>query len=211
MSKAPSWNAQTAQSGRLNARALAATPLARFEACLPDTLSQECPDQGDWSNPANFSDDPHDPGGATMCGITQAEYDSYRQSCGEPNQSVELMSRAEGQAIYQMSYWQPHCPQLPAGLDLSFFDSSVNMGPREAIRILQFALNLGEAGIDGIWGPQTAGAVAGIADVATVIEAFTARRQAVYRTFATFQYFGDDWIRRAKEIGDESLQMIVTT
>jgi lysozyme family protein len=175
--------------------------------CLPDTLSQECPHPSDWSNPANFSDDPHDPGGATMCGITQSEYDTYRRSLGEPTQSVELISQAEGQAIYQMSYWQPYCPQLPAGLDLSFFDSSVNMGPGEAIRILQFALDIP---MDGIWGPQTAGAATGISNVTTVIKAFTARREAVYRTFATFQYFGSDWTRRAQEIGDESLQMIAT-
>ena len=107
-----------------------------------------------------------------MCGIIQTEYDAYRKSLlGLPTQSVKLISQAEGEAIFQMSYWQPDCPQLPIGLDLSFFDSSVNMGPEEAIRILQFALNIS---VDGIWGPQTAGAVAGIGAVAGVINAFTA-------------------------------------
>lgn len=140
-----------------------------------------------------------------MCGITQGEYDTYRKSLGKPTRSVKLISQAEGQAIYQMSYWQPHCPQLPVGLDLSLFDSSVNMGPEEAIRILQSALNIDA---DGIWGPQTAGAVEGIAAAKIVIEAFTARREAVYRTFSTFQYFGSDRIRRATQIGNESIQMI---
>jgi lysozyme family protein len=208
MPKTPLWKAPAARFARPSAEVPAPALSPRFEACLPDTLRQECPNPGDWSNPANFSNDPHDPGGPTMCGITQSEYDSYRQSLGETEQSVKLISQAEGQAIYQMSYWQPYCPQLPAGLDLSFFDSSVNMGLGEATRILQFVLNIPA---DGTWGPQTAGAVTGIANVTTVIEAFTARREAVYRTFATFQFFGTDWIRRTQEIGDESLQMIAAT
>ena len=181
-----------------------APPLSRFLACLPYTLAQECPDPADWSDPANFSDDPHDPGGATMCGITQGEYDAYRNALGEPEQDVELITRSEGQAIYLANYWRPHGPQLPIGLDLSFFDSSVNMGPGQATEILQFALDIG---VDGIWGPQTAGAVAGISDVDGVINAFTAQREAVYRSFSTFQYFGADWIRRATEIGAELIQM----
>jgi lysozyme family protein len=135
---------------------------------------------------------------------TQGEYDAYRNALGEPEQDVELITRSEGQAIYLANYWRPHGPQLPIALDLSFFDSSVNMGPGQATEILQFALDIG---VDGIWGPQTAGAVAGIGDVDGVINAFTAQREAVYRSLSTFQYFGADWIRRASEIGDESIQM----
>jgi lysozyme family protein len=140
-----------------------------------------------------------------MCGITQNEYDAYRNSLHEPEQDVKQITQSDGQAIYLDDYWQPHCPQLPIGLDLSFFDSSVNMGARQATEILQFALDIG---VDGIWGPQTAGAVAGIGEVDDVINAFTAQREAVYRSFSTFQYFGADWIRRATEIGGESIQMM---
>lgn len=126
ISKALSWTPSpaTTQPGP----APAAQAAGRFLICLPDTLIQECPLPTDWSNAANFSDDPHDPGGATMCGIIQVEYDAYRKSLSEPAQSVRLISQAEGYAIYQANYWQPHCPQLQAGLDLSFFDSAVNMG-----------------------------------------------------------------------------------
>ncbi len=139
-----------------------------------------------------------------MCGITQNEYDAYRNSLHESEQDVRQIAQSEGQAIYLDDYWEPRCPQLPIGLDLSFFDSSVNMGAGQATEILQFAL---EIGVDGIWGPQTAGAVAQIADVDDVINAFTTQREAVYRSFSTFQYFGSDWIRRATEIGSESIQM----
>ena len=194
--KTPSWASPRAK--------VVTPPPSRFQACLPYTLAQECPYPKDWSNPANFSDDPQDPGGATMCGITQNEYDAYRNSLHEPEQDVKQITQSDGQAIYLDDYWQPYCPQLPIGLDLSFFDSSVNMGARQATEILQFALDIG---VDGIWGPQTAGAVAGIGEVDDVINAFTAQREAVYRSFSTFQYFGADWIRRATEIGSESIQM----
>lgn len=201
--KTPSWALALAKVVRSAAQAHGQAP-SRFLACLPYTLAQECPRPNDWSNPANFSDDPHDPGGATMCGITQGEYNAYRNSLHEPEQDVQQITQSEGQAIYQANYWRPHCPQLPIGLDLSFFDSSVNMGMKQATEILQFAL---EIAVDGVWGPQTAGAVAGITDVDGVINAFTAQREAVYRSFSTFQYFGADWIRRATEIGEESIQM----
>lgn len=201
--KAPSWATPETRVAAPAVRA-PAPPRSRFLTCWPYTLAQECPDPTDWSNPANFSNDPHDPGGATMCGITQSEYNAYRDSLHEPEQDVEQITQSEGQAIYLANYWQPRCPQLPIGLDLSFFDSSVNMGAKQATEILQFAL---EIGVDGIWGPQTAGAVDGITDVDDVISAFTAQREAVYRSFPTFQYFGADWIRRATQIGAESIQM----
>jgi len=176
----------------------------RFPICLPFTLAQECPLPNDWSNLKNFSNDAHDPGGQTMCGIIQREYDTYRKSKGLPVQSVKLLTQAEGDDIYEHSYWDPYCSLLPVGLDLSFFDASVNEGTHEAIKILQVALRLRD---DGTWGPQTGNAVKTIADPGTVIATFTARRQVVYREMPGFKYFGTDWIGRAQEIGAEAAKM----
>jgi len=178
--------------------------LLRFKACLPYTLGQECPLPADWSNPKNFSDDVHDPGGKTMCGITQNEYDRHRKLHGLPLQDVRKITVQEGEDIYDQSYWLPHSPLLPPGLDLCLFDASVNEGPFQAIKILQAALGIAA---DGQWGPQTDAAVKAIADVSAVIRAFTARRGAVYRETRGFQYFGADWLRRAHEIGAEALNM----
>jgi lysozyme family protein len=178
----------------------------RFGACIPHTLAQEAPDTEDWSNHKNFSNDVHDPGGATMCGIIQSEYNAWRTSHGLPVQSVELLSEAEGYAIYRQKYWQPHCATLPAGLDLCYFDSAVNQGTGEATKILQVALGLHS---DGVWGPATAAAVAALTDndsVQSAIKAFTARRLAVYKMTRGFQYFGKDWTRRANDIMAEALQ-----
>lgn len=179
----------------------------RFDICLPFTLAEECPHPNDWSNPRNFSNDAHDPGGETMCGIIQREYDSYRRSCGEPVRDVRNLTQDEGHVIYQQNYWEPHCDSLPVGLDLCFFDAAVNEGAVEAIRILQVALGIEN---DGQWGPQTTAAVAGIKDAPGTICAFTARREAVYRSLNGFQYFGRDWLARSARIQTAALNMVET-
>jgi len=124
--------------------------LARFKECLPFTLAQECPLPNDWSNPRNLSNDAHDPGGETMCGITQREYAAYRKARGLPVKDVRKITQAEGEDIYDGSYWMPDCPTLPAGLDLCVFDASVNEGPVQANKILKVTLGITA---DGEWGP----------------------------------------------------------
>ena len=109
----------------------------RFLACLPYTLIQECPLPSDWSNPRNYSDDPGDSGGATMCGITHREYDLWRKAHGLPTQDVRKLGKDEGYSIYWASYWLPHCAILKPGLDLFMFDTSVNMGSGRGVMLLQ--------------------------------------------------------------------------
>lgn len=181
--------------------------LARFRACLPLVLAQECLYPDDWSNPRNFSDAAHDPGGATMCGITEREYAVYRKARGLPAQDVRRITAAEGEDIYDGSYWLPDCPTLPAGLDLCVFDANVNQGPVQGTRILQFALDMKIDDVDGAWGPRTDAAVKAIKDVPAAIEAFTARRRQVYRATRGFHYFGAGWLRRATAIGAAALKM----
>lgn len=180
----------------------------RFEVCLPFTLAQECPYPSDWSNPANFSNDKHDPGGKTMCGIIQREYDIYRKACILRTQDVRQITQAEGENIYRQNYWFQDCPKLKPGLDLQFFDTSVNMGTTEATKILQVVIGVDS---DGMWGPKTQAAVDAITDVGIIINALTRRRKDVYGMMKGFQYFGDDWIRRSTEIGAEALKMTGTT
>jgi lysozyme family protein len=139
-----------------------------------------------------------------MGGVTQDEYDAWRKLHGLPTQDVNLITQAEGYAIYRANYWLPECPGLSAGLDLQFFDSAVNQGQEEATRILQVALGVES---DGIFGPTTAAAVKAIKNIPAVVTAFTARREAVYKETANYQYFGPDWERRASEIGAEALTM----
>jgi lysozyme family protein len=176
----------------------------RFIVCLPFTLAQEAPYPSQWGNPRNFSNDPGDPGGKTMDGIIQVEYDKYRTQHGLPRQDVRLISQAEGDDIYLNNYWLPYCPDLPAGLDMMFFDSAVNEGAGEAVKILQFALKLS---VDGLWGPKTESFVKAIKDVPAAIKAFGARRHVVYDDTRGFTRFGEDWERRDAEITAAALKM----
>jgi len=139
-----------------------------------------------------------------MCGIIQREYDHFRKVHGEHVQFVRNISLDEGQQIYFNWYWLRHCPRLPAGLDLSFFDASVNEGTFEAIKILQHSLGLV---VDGEWGPVTSSAVNRISPREAVV-AFAASRLKIYEEMKAFQYFGKDWTERTERIKEASLRMI---
>jgi lysozyme family protein len=167
---------------------------ARFTICLPFTLKQE----------GGNSNDPHDPGGRTHKGIIQREYDKYRRSKGLSLRSDYLMSDAEVADIYLNEYWLPHCPSLPPGLDLSFFDNAVNEGPFRAIVLYQRALDIHD---DGVWGPQTEAALAG-KDVRMTIIKFAQARENFYTSLSTFKYFGKGWLSRVHTIRDQSLAMV---
>lgn len=179
-------------------------PPDRFSICLPYTLAQEQNVEGDWSNPRNYSVDPV----PTFNGIEESEFWDYCKLHGIACVPVRQMTQLEGYAIYRASYWLPHCPALPPGLDLQFFDSAVNEGPEEAVKILQRAI--GGIAVDGAWGAQTSAAASAIASVPAVVERFTARRVAVYKETKDFNLYGGDWMRRANEIGDEALKMVTT-
>ena len=180
----------------------------RFSVCLPFVLSMECPYPNDWSNPANYSNDPDDPGGATMDGIIQSEYNRYREQIGQPVRDVRMITQSEGNTIYLNSYWLPKSPEFAPGMDLSWFDTCVNCGSGGATYVLQSALGVA---VDGQWGPITQGAVDAIADVAAAIRAFTAARLAYYERLAGWQYFSRGWSNRTAAIGADSLNMASTS
>lgn len=179
-----------------------------FLACLPFTLAQECPLPHDWSNRRNFSNDAGDSGGATMCGITHREYDTFRIRNHLPTRPVIQLEQGEGYEIYFENFWLPYCPKLKPGLQLSFFDGAVNEGITESVKQLQWALGIGN---DGEWGPVTQGAVDSLVApqaVEITIRKYASRRQQVYRMMRAFKDFGEDWIRRSIEIENQSLNMV---
>lgn len=62
-----------------------------FPACLAAVLRYE----------GGYVDNPNDPGGATLNGVTQASYDQWRRSRGLPIMPVRQMEPAERDLIYK--------------------------------------------------------------------------------------------------------------
>jgi lysozyme family protein len=125
-----------------------------------------------------FVDHPADPGGATNKGVTQAVYDAWRTTLGQPKRSVRQIETAEVDAIYERNYWEAaRCPQMPTPLDAVQFDTAVNMGVGRAVRFLQQSVGVG---VDGSFGPGTAAAVAR-ADLGATLVRYCEVREGFYR------------------------------
>ena len=149
-----------------------------------------------------FVNDPHDKGGATNKGVTQAVYDGYRRIRGRGPQSVKFISGEEIRAIYKLQYWDKvHGDFLPTGLDYAMFDFAVNSGVGRASKYLQAVLGVPQ---DGIIGARTLGTIdSGV----RVINALCDRRMGFLRNIDTFWRFGKGWTRRVSEVRDEALDM----
>jgi lysozyme family protein len=171
-----------------------------FEACLPFVLREE----------GGYSNTPGDHGGATNFGIIQSEYNRYRYHKGLPIQSVHAISADEYREIYWQSYWQPHCPELPSGLDLSVFNINVNAGPGRGTKLLQQALKIT---VDGMWGQQTSVAVKTLdaEDIIDAIRAFHDAEHGFYQAIINHdpsqKKFAADWFGRNDRCEKASLAL----
>ncbi len=175
------------------------TPTERFLACFAETER--------WEGWHQFSNNPHDPGGATYSGVTQRAYDGYRLKKGLPRQSVFAMTDAECQEIYHDEYWAAvRGDDLWAGIDLCQYDEAVNSGPVEAALLLQRAL--GTVGVDGVFGLETLNAVLACTDRAGLIKRVCAARLSFWHKLKTWVYFGVGWNRRDVGIQARALEML---
>lgn len=149
-------------------------------------------------------DDPNDPGGRTSRGITQHEYDDYCHLCKLPGGDVWRAPEVSISAIYLSSYWQPYCPQLPAGPDYVFFDENVNTGLHEAALVLQRALGVAA---DGHIGMVTMAAVSK-ADPEHLVNAMSNERINVYRQMRGFRRYGKGWLARVEFCRQKALTLM---
>ncbi len=167
----------------------------RFPACLAETLRWE----GGWSN------DPYDPGGATMHGVIQKEYDAYRDRKDLPRRTVRQIERAEELEIYRPNYWIPaRCDEMPVGVDMLVWDYSVNSGCGQAIKSLQRVLGLS---IDGHLGSLTMDAVAQAAPL-QLIRAYMDERRRFLRSLKTYWRFGKGWEARCDGVEAAALAAV---
>jgi lysozyme family protein len=140
-----------------------------FERCLAITLKWE----------GGYSNHPDDPGGPTMKGITQREYDAWRKKQGKRPRPVRQIEAGELRAIYRREYWDAcECGGLTPGMDLCMFDAAVNSGAARAKKWLERA---------------------------TEIDAFCDVRLAFLRGLGRlWRVFGAGWSRRVQGIREEA-------
>jgi lysozyme family protein len=142
---------------------------ANFERCLAVTLKWE----------GGYSNHPDDPGGPTMRGIIQREYDTWRKKWGKRTRPVKQIEEAELRTIYRAGYWDAMgCDSLAAGMDLCVFDAAVNSGVSRA----------------RVWQAQAS-------DVDTFCDA---RLTFLQRLGRLWRVFGAGWARRVAGIRNEA-------
>lgn len=136
-----------------------------------------------------YSNHPADPGGETMWGITKrvALANGYK---GE----MRFLPREEAIRIYENEYWLPiKGDSLPFPVAFQLFDTAVNSGPVQAIKLLQRALGVKD---DGVLGPITLSAAKtrGALDIGVD---FLRQRLLFQASLPAFKDFGRGWINRA--------------
>ena len=158
-------------------------------------------------------DNPHDPGGRTNKGVTQAVYTSWRITNGLPGRSVYLMVPNEMTAIYRHQYADHvRFDELPPGLGYAVFDDAVNSGPIEAAKELQRVVGCTP---DGAIGLLTLAAVRRRNDHLAVINRLCDGRLGFMRRLRAWFTFGKGWTNRVEFVRSHALKMatapVVTT
>ena len=141
-----------------------------------------------------YANVPNDPGGETNWGISKRAY---------PHLDIRALTRDQAIQIYRRDYWDAlGCDRFPPVIAIALFDSAVNQGPVEAVRILQRALGVT---VDGVIGPQTLDA-ARRANGQALLADFLADRAVQYAGLATFPRYGQGWMRRLFAVQQVCLQ-----
>lgn len=149
-------------------------------------------------------DDPRDHGGRTSRGITQREWDVFRESHPDRPSDVWQAPQTDIEEIYRRQYWNPYCDQLPAGVDLEFFNASVNSGRQQAVRELQRALGVQ---VDGMMGMITLNAVNECKDIPGLVRDLAEKRRAFYQALAQYPIYGKGWMSRTNRVEMTALMM----
>ena len=143
-------------------------------------------------------------GNVTMCGVTQATYDEYRESHNLWKRSVARITEGEIRGVYKELFWDKvKCDRIPdSEMKLILFDSAVNHGTGGAVVILQRAL--GGLQDDGVFGSKTEAALSEVTDFEKLKTRFISERHDFYhdivRRQPTQKQFLKGWIARLEHL-----------
>ncbi|WP_175757593.1 glycoside hydrolase family 108 protein [Burkholderia cepacia] len=137
-------------------------------------------------NEGGYSNNPKDPGGETMWGVTAR----VARAAGYTGPMREL-PRDTAKAIAKRLYWDPlHLDQFDPRVAFQIFDANYNGG--HPVIWMQGAAC---AGVDGVLGPKTIAAVQAT-DPLRFILRWNALRLTYFTSLATWATFGKGWTRR---------------
>lgn len=157
-----------------------------------------------------YANDPDDPGGVTLQGVTQRVYDGYRRRRGlqiRPLTKAMLGTaewKRERGEIYRLQFANAiRFDDLAGGVDLVMLDGAINSGPAQATKWLQRAL--AAAGVyhgapDGDLGESTLDAVRQHPDHDRLIADVLSRRLGMLQSLRTWWKFGDGWSKRIASV-----------
>ncbi|TGQ69858.1 hypothetical protein EN829_013200 [Mesorhizobium sp. M00.F.Ca.ET.186.01.1.1] len=148
-----------------------------------------------------WSDDPADPGGATMKGVTLANFRRYVKADAT---KADLRKIGDDQVatVYRRFYWDAVAgAELPDGVDYAVFDFAVNSGPGRAAKYLQ---SVAGAVQDGHIGPATLAAIAA-RPAGVAIDNLCDARLAFLKRLPTWPNFGRGWSARVQSVRSQAL------
>lgn len=151
--------------------------MSKFESAIPFILEHE----------GGYCDVDGDPGGETNFGICKRQYPK-----------LDILNLTEEQAIeiYRRDYWKPWLEELDMDVAAKVFDMIVNMGTKQAVKLLQRAVGATD---DGIYGPETKASIR-VRDPQDVVNALVGQQREFYTNLAkkpSMTKFLKGWLRRA--------------
>lgn len=150
-----------------------------------------------------WSDNPADPGGATMKGVTLANFRRYVKADATKD-DLRHITDAQIATVYRRFYWDAVAgAELPDGVDYAVFDFAVNSGPSRAAKYLQDVVSVNQ---DGRIGPATVKA-AGAKPAGVVIDALCDARLAFLKRLPIWPQFGKGWNSRVASVRAQALKM----
>lgn len=153
-----------------------------------------------------YVDNPADPGGATMKGITLDNYRIFKKNSHLTANDLKNISDADVHDIYLSNFWNPaRCSDLPSGIDYCVFDFAINAGVGRSIKTIQKCVG---ADIDGVLGSITIGLI-GQADPVMLINQFSNEKEAYYQNIVAnkpgLSVFLKGWFNRIDQVKQRAL------
>lgn len=156
--------------------------MSRFEEAFAHVIGVE----------GGYVNDPADPGGETMYGITRRDHPDL-WTAGRP-------TLEQAHQLYHVAYWdRAHCDTLPWPLAMFVFDAAINQGPDTAVKLLQRSVGTVQ---DGFLGKNTLVALAR-QDQPELCALYLADRALRYTGTRNFDRFGRGWLKRLFKISME--------